>query len=95
MPGSSLSEEWTGIIRYALFISIFARSAPGPRSIICLITSWMWMYAREVKEGLMPSFMLAPLGEDMSTISRHLLCWCRLGMMPIGLIWMGQGMLFG
>ena len=94
MPSSGLSEGWTGIIRYALFILIFARSVPGSRSIISLITSLMWMYDREVKEGLMPLFMLAPLGEDMSMITRHLLCWCRLGMMPIGLIWMGQGMLF-
>ena len=49
------------------------------------------MYDKEVREGLTPSFMLASLGEDMSTISRHLFCWCRLGMIPMGLMWMWQG----
>ena len=52
------------------------------------------MYESEVREGLMPSFMLAPLGEDMSTISRHLFSWCRLGMIPMGLIWVRQGKAF-
>lgn len=41
-------------------------------------------------DGWMPSFMLAPLGEDISPISRNLFCWCHLGMMLIGLMWIGQ-----
>ena len=36
-----------------------------------------------------PSLMLNPSGEDISTIRRHLLGWCLLGMTPMGLMWIG------
>ena len=47
------------------------------------MTSWILIYVREDSSVLIPSLMLNPSGEDISTIRHHLLGWCLLGTFPI------------
>ena len=64
-------------------MSILVSSTPGPN---CWMTSWILIYVREDSSILIPSLMLNPSREDISTIRRHLLGWCLLGMTPMGLM---------
>ena len=87
MPRRGWSSGWTGINRYALFRSSLDRRVPLPSCWI-ILTAWsMEAYRIEEVAWSMPSLMLCPLGEDKSTIRRHLPGWWGLGMTPIELTW--------
>ena len=72
VPSRCWSAGCTGTILYALEINSTALSTEA--------------YEREQNDDGMSSLILRPLGEDKSTISRHL-CECGLGTKPIGLVW--------
>ena len=68
-------------------MSTFARSVPWPN---CKITSTTWsivMYEMLHMSLSMPSFTQAFMGDDKSTIRRHLPGLAFFGITPKGLMW--------
>ena len=71
ISSSNLSAGWTGMILYALLMSVFASMVPLPNMATTLATSSTEMYDSEHSSGLMPSLTLEPEGLDRSSISLH------------------------
>ena len=84
MPSRFLPLGWTGTLRYACLMSIFASNMPHPLFIISAITSSTEMYDRVAKSLHTPSFTLWPSGNDKSRI---MLALFFFRMTPKGLHW--------